>query len=70
LGGPIASVHEGDMIRIDVNQRVLEMELSDADIQRRMSQWKAPKPRFATGVFGKYAALVHSASEGAITRPK
>jgi dihydroxy-acid dehydratase len=70
LGGPIAAVHEGDMIRIDVNQRVLEMELSDADIQRRMSQWKAPKPRFATGVFGKYAALVHSASEGAITRPK
>jgi dihydroxy-acid dehydratase len=70
LGGPIAAVHEGDMIRIDVNQRVLEMEISDAEIGRRMSQWKAPKPRFATGVFGKYAALVHSASEGAITRPK
>jgi dihydroxy-acid dehydratase len=70
LGGPIAALHEGDMVRIDVNQRVLEMEISDAEIQRRMSQWKAPKPRFATGVFGKYAALVHSASEGAITRPK
>lgn len=70
LGGPIAAVHEGDMIRIDVNQRVLEVEISDAEIQRRMSQWKVPKPRFATGVFGKYAALVHSASEGAITRPK
>src|SRR5579872_5399414 len=70
LGGPIAAVHEGDMIRIDVNQRVLEMEISDSEIQRRMSQWKSPKPRFATGVFGKYAALVHSASEGAITRPK
>jgi dihydroxy-acid dehydratase len=70
LGGPIAAVHEGDTIRIDVNQRVLEMEISDAEIQRRMSKWKAPTPRFATGVFGKYAALVHSASEGAITRPK
>ena len=70
LEGPIAVVHEGDMIRIDVNQRVLEMEVSDAEIERRMSRWKAPKPRFATGVFGKYAALVHSASEGAITRPK
>jgi dihydroxy-acid dehydratase len=70
LEGPIAVVHEGDMIRIDVNQRVLEMEISDTEIQRRMSKWKAPKPRFATGVFGKYAALVHSASEGAITRPK
>jgi dihydroxy-acid dehydratase len=69
LGGPIAAVHEGDTIRIDVNQRVLEMEISDAEIQRRMSKWKAPKPLFATGVFGKYAALVHSASEGAITRP-
>jgi dihydroxy-acid dehydratase len=70
LGGPIAAVHEGDIVRIDVNQRVLQMEISEAEIQRRMSQWKAPKPRFATGVFGKYAALVHSASEGAITRPK
>src|SRR5438270_291119 len=70
LEGRIAVVHEGDMIRIDVNQRLLEMEISDAEIKRRMSQWKAPKPRFATGVFGKYAALVHSASEGAITRPR
>ncbi len=70
LGGPIAAVHEGDMVRIDVNERLLELEISDAEIERRMSQWKAPKPRFATGVFGKYAALVHSASEGAITRPK
>ena len=70
LGGPIATVHEGDMVRIDVNERLLELEISDAEIERRMSQWKAPKPRFATGVFGKYAALVHSASEGAITRPK
>jgi dihydroxy-acid dehydratase len=70
LGGPIAAVHEGDMVKIDVNERVLEMEISDAEIQRRISQWNAPKPRFATGVFGKYAALVHSASEGAITRPK
>src|SRR5579884_3276586 len=69
LGGPIAAVHEGDTIRIDVTQRLLEMEISDAEIQRRMSGWKAPKPRYATGVFAKYAALVASASEGAITRP-
>ena len=70
LGGPIAAVHEGDTIRLDVTQRLLELEISDAEIHRRMSQWKAPKPRYATGVFGKYAALVSSASEGAITRPK
>jgi dihydroxy-acid dehydratase len=70
LGGPIAAVHEGDMIRVDVNQRLLEIEISDAEIQRRMSQWKAPKPRYSSGVFGKYAALVASASQGAVTRPK
>jgi dihydroxy-acid dehydratase len=70
LGGPIAAVHEGDTIRIDVTQRLLELEINDTEIHRRMSQWKAPKPRYATGVFGKYAALVSSASEGAITRPK
>jgi dihydroxy-acid dehydratase len=70
LGGPIAAVLEGDTIHLDVTQRLLELEISDTEIRRRMSQWKAPKPRYATGVFGKYAALVSSASEGAITRPK
>jgi len=70
LGGPIAAVHEGDMIRVDVNERLLEVEVSDAEIKRRMASWKAPAPRFAAGVFGKYCVLVASASEGAITRPK
>src|SRR6266498_1704183 len=70
LGGPIVAVHEGDTIRIDVKQRVLEIEISDSEIQRRMANWKPPKPRYPTGVFGKYAALVASASQGAITRPK
>ncbi|HEX6802043.1 MAG TPA: dihydroxy-acid dehydratase [Terriglobales bacterium] len=68
LGGPIAAAREGDTIRIDVNQRLLEIEVSDAEIKHRMSQWKAPKPRYTTGVFSKYAALVTSASQGAITR--
>jgi dihydroxy-acid dehydratase len=70
LGGPIAAVREGDMIRIDINQRLLEVEISDAEIKHRMSAWKAPKPRYPTGVFAKYAALVSSAAEGAITKPK
>jgi dihydroxy-acid dehydratase len=70
LGGPIAAVHDGDVVHVDVTKRVLELEIADAEIQRRMAQWKAPKPRYATGVFGKYCALVSSASEGAITRPK
>ncbi len=70
LGGPIAAVHDGDVVHVDVTKRVLEVEIADAEIQRRMADWKAPKPRYATGVFGKYCALVASASEGAITRPK
>src|SRR5882757_7464989 len=70
LGGPIAAVHEGDMIRIDINERVLEVEVSDSELRQRLAQWKPPQPRYPTGVFGKYAALVSSASEGAITRPK
>ena len=68
LRGPIAAVHEGDMIRIDVNQRVLEVELSDAALRQRLAAWKPPQPRYPNGVFAKYAALVSSASEGAITR--
>jgi dihydroxy-acid dehydratase len=70
LGGPIAAVREGDTIRVDINQRMIEIEISDAEIKHRMVQWKPPKPRYATGVFAKYGALVASASEGAITRPK
>ena len=70
LGGPIAAVHEGDVIRIDVNDRLLEVEVSDAEIKRRMASWKPPKLRYESGVFGKYCALVASASEGAVTRPK
>ncbi len=70
LGGPIAAVHEGDTIHVDVNQRVLEVELSDAALKQRLAEWKPREPRYATGVFAKYAALVSSAAEGAVTRPK
>src|SRR5580700_8767723 len=70
LGGPIGAVHEGDTIHIDVNQRVLEVEVSDAALHQRLAAWKPPKPRYPSGVFAKYAALVSSASEGAITRPR
>jgi len=69
LGGPIAAIREGDIIRIEVNQRLLEVEISDAEIKHRMAQWKPRKPIYPTGVFGKYASLVASASEGAVTRP-
>ncbi|MGD1080355.1 MAG: dihydroxy-acid dehydratase [Candidatus Sulfotelmatobacter sp.] len=70
LGGPIAGVRDGDMIRFDVRKRVLEVEVSAEVLRQRMAQWKAPQPRYPTGVFAKYAALVSSASQGAITRPR
>jgi dihydroxy-acid dehydratase len=70
LGGPIAALHEGDTVHIDVNQRKLEVEINDTTLQHRLSERKTAKPKYATGVFAKYAALVHSASEGAITKPR
>src|SRR5438552_11135900 len=70
LGGPIAALHEGDTVHIDINQMVLEVELSDAALRQRLAEWKTPEPRYASGVFAKYAALVSSASQGAITQAK
>jgi dihydroxy-acid dehydratase len=70
LGGPIAAVRDGDMIRFDVRKRVLEVEISQKELRNRMKKWKAQKPRYPRGVFAKYAALVSSASQGAITRPQ
>ena len=68
-GGPIAAVREGDVIDIDVERRLLTVELSDDEIAARLRDWSAPPPRYESGVFAKYAALVSSASEGAVTRP-
>jgi dihydroxy-acid dehydratase len=70
LGGPIAALHEGDTVHIDVNQRKLEVEINDATLKHRLAERKTVKTKYATGVFAKYAALVHSASEGAITKPR
>jgi len=67
-GGPIAAIQEGDMVIFDINNRKLDVELTDSVIQDRLSRWRQPKPRYTTGVFAKYVALVSSASEGAITR--
>jgi dihydroxy-acid dehydratase len=70
LGGPIAAVRDGDMIRFDVRKCLLEVEISADILRQRMAQWKPPQPRYPTGVFAKYGALVSSASQGAITRPR
>jgi len=69
LGGPIAALQEGDIITFDINARRLDVELSDTEIAGRMSNWVEPVPHYMSGVFAKYAALVSSASEGAITQP-
>ena len=69
LGGPIGAVRDGDMVRFDVSRRLLEVEISDEVLRQRMKEWKPPQPRYTTGVFAKYAALVASASQGAITKP-
>jgi dihydroxy-acid dehydratase len=68
-GGPIAAVREGDPITVDADTGVLNVDIPAAELQERMKGWKAPAPRYATGVFGKYCALVASASEGAVTNP-
>jgi dihydroxy-acid dehydratase len=66
-GGPIAAVRDGDRITFDLPNRTLNVGITDAEIQKRMAGWKAPKPRYIHGVFAKYAALVSSSSLGAIT---
>jgi dihydroxy-acid dehydratase len=68
-GGPIAAVREGDPITVDADTGVLNVDIPAAELAARMKEWKAPAPRYATGVFGKYCALVASASEGAVTNP-
>ena len=68
-GGPIAAVREGDTIVIDVNARELRLDVSDDEIARRLEGFTPPTPRYTRGVLAKYAALVASASEGAVTRP-
>jgi dihydroxy-acid dehydratase len=69
-GGPIAALQEGDTIVFDIEARRLDVELTGAEIAARLSNWTEPAPRYSSGVFAKYAALVSSASEGAITRPQ
>ena len=67
--GPIAAVQEGDIIVIDVDNRSLDVELDEATIEQRLEGWQAPESRYKSGVFAKYAALVSSAAQGAVTQP-
>ena len=67
-GGPLAALRDGDTVVIDVEARELRVELSEDELAARLHDWTPPPPRYAGGVFAKYAASVSSASEGAVTQ--
>jgi dihydroxy-acid dehydratase len=67
LGGPMAIVQDGDIVSIDETTRRLDLDLSAAEIDARLRRWTAPPPRAHRGVLAKYAQLVRSAAEGAVT---
>jgi dihydroxy-acid dehydratase len=67
VGGTIALVNEGDSITIDAPQRLLQLNVSEAELATRRANWTAPEPRYKTGILGKYAKLVSSSSLGAVT---
>ena len=69
VGGPISLVKDGDLIDIDVKKGIIDLLISKAEFRRREKKWKPIKPHYKTGVLAKYASLVNSAAEGAITRP-
>jgi dihydroxy-acid dehydratase len=66
-GGPIAAIRTGDVIVVDIKKRRLDVELSAAEVKKRLRAVKPPRPRYTWGVMAKYARLVSSASEGAVT---
>ena len=66
-GGPIAILQDGDIVTIDIENRRIDVELSDEDIQERLSKWTPPEPPYTRGVMAKYARGVSSASKGAVT---
>ncbi|HEY1337529.1 MAG TPA: dihydroxy-acid dehydratase, partial [Bryobacteraceae bacterium] len=68
-GGPIAAVREGDPITVDAEKGVLDINIPEAELKQRLSEWKPRPARYAHGVMAKYCALVSSASDGAVTRP-
>jgi dihydroxy-acid dehydratase len=67
-GGPIAAVRDGDTIVFDIKNRSLDVDIPKQEMDARLRQWSPPKPRYTSGVMAKYAKLVSSASEGAVTR--
>ncbi|MCS5699654.1 dihydroxy-acid dehydratase [Cyanobium sp. FGCU-52] len=69
VGGTIGLVQEGDSITVDAHQLLIQLNVDEAELQRRRAAWVKPEPRYRTGVLGKYARLVSSSSQGAVTDP-
>ena len=67
VGGPLALVHEGDTIEVDVSERRISLLVDDAELERRRAAWVAPEPNYKSGVLAKYARLAHQADDGAVT---
>ena len=66
VGGPIALVQEGDIIRVDISQNALDMKVSDEEIARRRAEWKPRQPKITTGYLSRYVQMVTSGNRGAI----
>ena len=67
VGGTIGLVEEGDSITVDANKLLIQLNVEDRELARRRENWKKPKPRYKTGILGKYSRLVSSSSQGATT---
>ncbi len=69
VGGNIALVHDGDQIVIDTETNQIDLQISPDDMENRRKQWKPRKPNYESGALAKYASLVGSAAQGAVTSP-
>jgi dihydroxy-acid dehydratase len=67
VGGTIGLVQEGDSITVDANQLLLQLNVDETELAQRRAAWSKPKPRYTTGILGKYARLVSTSSKGAVT---
>ena len=68
VGGPIALVKEGDIIKIDINANKINVDITDEEMEARRKEWKPREPKVKTGYLAKYASLVTSANTGAILK--
>jgi dihydroxy-acid dehydratase len=69
VGGPIAALEDGDTVRIDIPERTIEADLTDDELDSRLTDWEQPEPNYQSGVLAKYGAAFGSAANGAVTNP-